>query len=191
MRIVLKGNLISFIPVNESHLALMVRWRNDLNVSNMLFDRGRYTLTKQKKWFEKSKKDKSRKQFIIIENKNSTPIGAINLMQIDRKNFHCDWGYYIGETSFRMGGFAVEAEYMILKYAFEKLKMNKVYCQTLSYNNKVINIHNKFGFKTDGVLRRHYKEKKSYTDVVLMSILKGEFFEASKEIEKLLKFYRR
>ncbi len=191
MKNLLKGNLISFVPVKASHLALMVKWRNDPNVSNMLFDRRKFTLAKQKKWFEESKKSKSRKQFIIIENKNSTPIGAINLMNIDKKNLHCDWGYYIGEISFRMGGYAIEAEYMILKYAFEILRMNKVYCQTFSYNNKVISIHTKFGFKTDGVLRQHYKENNSYADIVIMSILKEEFYTTSKEIVHLLNYYKR
>lgn len=192
MKSILKGILISFVQVKENHLPLMVKWRNDQAVSSMLFDRGKFTHAKQKTWFEKSKKDKSRKQFIIVENKNNFPIGAINLMNIDYKNLHCDWGYYIGETSYRMGGYSIEAEYLILEYAFQNLGMNKVYCQTLAYNSKVIGIHTKFGFKIDGTLRKHYKENNnSFTDVVVMSILKEEFEKSSDEIKKLLSFYKR
>lgn len=187
----IKGFIISFIPVLEEHLPLMVKWRNNQNVSGMLFDRGKFTLAKQKTWFEKTQKDKTRRQFIIVENKTEKPIGAINLMNIDVHNLHCDWGYYIGETEYRMGGYAVEAEYLILKYAFDKLKMNKVYCQTFSYNAKVISNHEKFGFKHDGILREHYKENGNYSDVVLMSILKSEFKKSSKEIETLLRFFNR
>jgi len=185
------GFLISFVPVKEEHLKQMVKWRNNPNVSGMLFDRGKFTLSKQKKWFEKSKKDTTRKQFIIIENKTKKPIGAINLMNIDYANLHCDWGYYIGETEYRMGGFAIEAEYMILKFAFEQLGMNKVYCQTFAYNTKVISTHSKFGFVVEGTLRQHYKEYDSFTDVILMSILKSEFNNSAEEIEKLLEFFKR
>jgi UDP-4-amino-4,6-dideoxy-N-acetyl-beta-L-altrosamine N-acetyltransferase len=185
------GTLISFIPVQEEHLPIMVKWRNDPKVSEMLFDRGGFTLEKQKIWFEKAKNDKSRVQFIITENKNQKPIGAINLMDIDYKNLHCDWGDYIGELDFRMGGYAVEAEYLILNYAFNKLRMNKVYCQTFSYNTKVINTHKKFGFTTDGILRQHYKDGDSFFDIVVMSILKNEFEKSSKEIEKLLTIFTR
>jgi UDP-4-amino-4,6-dideoxy-N-acetyl-beta-L-altrosamine N-acetyltransferase len=185
------GKIISFVKVDKKHLPLMVKWRNLPHVSGMLFDRTKFTLAKQTAWFEKTKKDKTRKQFIIVENKALKPIGAINLMNIDSKNLHCDWGYYIGESDYLMGGYAVEAEYLILKYAFENLGMNKIYCQTLSYNTKVVSTHSKFGFKTDGILRQHYKENDSFADVVLMSILKEEFYKSAEGIEKLLNLFNR
>lgn len=188
---IIKGLLITLIPLKEKYLPLMVKWRNDPSVSKMLFDRGRFTLSKQKAWYEKIKKDKTRKQFIILENKNKKPIGAINLMNIDYKNLHCDWGYYIGEIDYRMGGYAIEAEYLILNYAFNNLGMNKVYCNTLSYNTKVINIHKKFGFSIDGILRQHYKENDKFTDIILMSILKDEFLESLNTINNLLDYYKR
>jgi UDP-4-amino-4,6-dideoxy-N-acetyl-beta-L-altrosamine N-acetyltransferase len=186
-----QGKIISFIHLKEEHLLLLAKWRNNPNVSSMLFDRGKFTIAKQRTWFEKNKKDKLRKQFIIVENKTQKPIGTVNLMNIDYENLHCDWGYYIGEAQYRMGGHAVEAEYLILKYAFCELGMNKVYCQTLSYNSKVISIHSKFGFKTDGILREHYKENGSFSDVVLMSILKDEFYKYANDIETLLNFFKR
>lgn len=187
----LRGILISLEEMNESHLELMVKWRNNPAVSEMMFDRGKFTLEKQKAWFNKTKNDKSRRQFIIIENKGGRPIGAVNLMEIDFENLNCDWGYYIGEDEFRMGGYAVEAEYMILKFAFEELKLHKVYCQTFSYNKKVVSTHKKFGFKIDGTLREHYKSGDSFSDVLLMSILLDEFKESSGSIESLINFFNR
>ena len=187
----IEGLLISFIPLAEEHLPLMVKWRNDPFVANTMFDRGLFTLEKQTAWFEKTANDSSRKQFIIIDKKTEMPIGAINLMHIDKVNSNCDWGYYIGEENYRMGGHAIEAEYLILKYAFGELDLHKVYCQTFSYNKKVISIHSKFGFVTDGVLRQHFKSENGFEDVVVMSILKSEFEKTSKTIEALLKIYDR
>lgn len=185
------GNIISFISLKEEHLPLMVKWRNDPFISQMMFSRSKFTLKKQIEWFQKSKQDKSRVQFIIQDNKTKKLMGSIYLMHIDKKNAHCDWGYYIGEESFRMGGHAIEAEYLILKYAFDKLSLNKVYCQTFSHNKKVIAIHNKFGFLTDGVLRQHYKTNDGFADVVIMSILKDEFEKSSKQIKTLLSIFNR
>jgi UDP-4-amino-4,6-dideoxy-N-acetyl-beta-L-altrosamine N-acetyltransferase len=191
MKTEISGRIISLIHVNRQHLALMVNWRNNPVISNMLFDRGTFTLAKQKAWYEIIKKDKSTKQFIIVENKTKKPIGAINLSKIDYINMHCDWGFYIGEPQYRMGGYAVEAEYLILKYAFGVLGMNKVYCQTISSNYKVINAHSKFGFKTDGILRKHYKENGSFSNVVIMSILKDEFKKSARNIDYILKSFSR
>lgn len=187
----INGFLISLVPIEEKHLSLMVKWRNDPFVANTMFDRGEFTLEKQAAWFHKTASDETRKQFIILDKKTEKPIGAINLMHIDNINSNCDWGYYIGEEEFRMGGHAIEAEYLILKYAFQELNLHKVYCQTFSHNKKVISIHSKFGFHTDGILRQHFKSEAGFEDVVIMSILKGEFEKISSSIEALLKIYDR
>jgi UDP-4-amino-4,6-dideoxy-N-acetyl-beta-L-altrosamine N-acetyltransferase len=185
------GNIITLIPISFEHLPLVAKWRNNPSVSEMMFDRSVFTLEKQIAWFENLKNDSTREQFIILVKKSSKPIGAINLINIDRKNLHCDWGYYIGEDDSRMGGFAIEAELLILKYAFENLGLNKVYCQTFSFNKKVIAIHSKFGFTTDGILRQHHKTETGFADVVVMSILKEEFSKSAKLISALLSIYDR
>jgi len=187
----IKGIIITLVPLKEEFLEVMVMWRNNPLVSSTMFDRGIFTLQSQIDWYNKIKNDPTRKQFIIIANKSDKPIGAVNLMNIDNTNLHCDWGYYIGEDDFRMGGYSIEAEFLILKYAFTDLGMNKVYCQTLSYNTKVLSIHKKFGFITEGIQRQHYKENDKFSDVVIMSILKNEFYDSSKQIELLLNFYNR
>lgn len=187
----IEGLLISFVPVEVEHLPLMVKWRNDPFVANTMFDREKFTLEKQTVWFKKTRNDDTRIQFIILDKKTKAPIGAINLMHIDKVNGNCDWGYYIGEENFRMGGYAIEAEYLILKYAFEQIGLHKVYCQTFAYNRKVISIHSKFGFATDGVLRQHFKSENGFEDVVVMSLLRSEFGKTSITIEALLKIYDR
>ncbi len=187
----IKGKLISLVEVSESHLELMVKWRNDPEISKYLFDQSEYTIEKQKIWFEKIKNDNTRFQFIILENKNNRAIGAVNLMNVDYRNLNADWGYYIGEKEFKMGGYAVEAEFLILKFAFEELKLNKVYCQTLSENTKVISNHTKFGFKIEGILREHYKRGDTFFNVTFQSILKKEFEEVRINIEKLINYFNR
>lgn len=187
----IEGKLISLVELNETHLPQMVEWRNDPFVSRFMIDQSNFTLAKQIEWFDKIKADKSRQQFIIVRNKSGESIGVVNLMRIVKENNNCYWGFYIGDQNFRMGGYAIEAEFLILQYAFHVLEMNKVYCETLSYNSKVISVHKKFGFNIEGELKKQYKIHDRYENVVVMSILKNEFSEASTSIETLLNRYSR
>lgn len=185
------GNIVILENLKEEHLEIMVKWRNDPDVSRYMFNQGVFTLEKQTEWYNKIINDETRKQFIILEKKTLTPIGALNIMDIDYTNSNADWGYYIGETGYRMGGFAVEAEYLMLKYAFEILGLNKIYCRTLSNNMKVVSNHKKFGFSIEGVLRKHHKDGEDYLDVYFMSIFKEEFYRKKPELEKLLSIFNR
>lgn len=185
------GNIVILDEIKEEYLQKMVEWRNNPEVAKYMFDRGTFTLDNQKRWFGKIVNDATRKQFIILDKKSGAPVGAINLMDIDYSHSRADWGYYIGEVSYRMKGHAVEAEYLLLQYAFESLGLNKVYCQTLSNNMKVVSNHKKFGFQIDGILRKHHFDGSEYLDVYVMSIFKEEFAERKPALEKLLSIFSR
>jgi len=185
------GNLVILEDIKKEHLDSMVKWRNDPEVSKYMFDQGVFTIEKQMLWYSSVIKDETRKQYTILEKKTGRPIGSINLMSIDFANSHADWGYYIGERIYRMGGYAVESEFLLLCYAFETLGLNKIYCRTLSNNMKVVSNHKNFGFSVDGILRRHHFDGKEYLDVYVMSILKEEFAAKKQELENLLSIFNR
>ncbi len=113
-----------------------------------------YTLKHAEKWIkiaEKERKEKPRKNYtFVIELKNKGVIGSIGLHKIDRKNKKAGIGYWIGKR-YRGKGFASEAEKRILDFAFDTLKLNKIYGEAIVENKPSNKLFKKFGFRKVGI----------------------------------------
>jgi len=181
----IKGKLINITGIEKEHLSLIKKWRNDPIVYETLFEHELLTMSHQEYWYENLIKHNDKRVF-MIQNKEELAIGTVGLYQIDWRSKNAEWGFYIGELDYRMGGYAAEAEYRILEYAFEYLNLHRIWCRTYSFNKKVLSLHERFSFKTEGVLRDAIYHNGNYEDIVIMSILKNEFIESKDKFLKLL-----
>ncbi len=71
----------------------------------------------------------------------------------------------------------------IYDHVFFKLALNKLSCEVLSFNQKVVDIHKHFGSKVEGLLRQHIYKEGKFLDVVRMAILKEEWKEMKNSFE--------
>jgi len=102
-------------------------------------------------------------------------IGDIGINSIDLINRHAEIGLAIGNKDYWSQGYGTDVIKTVLNYCFDQLKLNKVYLDVWVENQKAINCYLKCGFKQDGVLRQHVKDKNKYHDKLIMSILKSEY----------------
>ncbi len=161
------------IELND--LELIMNWRMSPNVTKYMYTDPILTIEEQKEWFDNIKKDETCKFWMIIM--EDTPIGVINLADIDIKNKKCSWAYYIGDTSFRGRGIARNLECNIYDYVFEILDLNKLCCEVFTFNEKVISIHEKFGSEVEGRLKQHILKNGQFYDVVHMGITKEKWYK--------------
>lgn len=180
------GYLIRLRAVEREDLAQIVGWRNSPLVYKTLFEQDPISLTQQDRWFDRLTQVDDRRVF-IIETREERPLGVIQLFDIDWRNRNADWGFYIGEVEYRMRGHAAEAEYLLLRYAFEHLNLHRVYCQTFAFNTKVLSMHRKFGFVDEGCLRQHIYRNGKYEDVVITGLVKSEFQAVQGQMESFFR----
>lgn len=173
--------MLKLRSVKSEDLEMIMNWRMMPEVTKYMYSNPKLTFENQKKWFKKISKDKSKKYWIIQF--EETDIGLISIDNIDEKNKNASWAYYIADTSFRGKGLAKKLEYNIYNYVFEKLKLNKLWCEVLSFNDIVVKIHEKYGSKVEGVLRQQIKKDGKYYDVVRMAILKEEWDKIKNDVE--------
>ena len=109
-------------------------------------------------------------------------LGLVYIIDIDTYNSKCFWGFYLGDTSIRGEGIGKKVEFNLLNYVFETLKLNKLCGEVLNFNKRVLEMHSKFGFKEEGLLRQHVKKNSEFIDVTTIGLLKDEWKDIKDDI---------
>lgn len=178
-RQILEGHIVRIRPIIESDVAFMVNIRNKPENNRYLSNRDQtITIESQKEWMAKRYESIDSIDFIIEIIKDNRPVGCMAIYDIVKEG--AEFGRYIVENP--MG--AIEGELLGLRYAFDILNLDKIYCKTVQKNIKVWNQHTKLGFTHVGL---DFDSRIQETRV-LQSITKENFanFDYS-AINKLLK----
>jgi RimJ/RimL family protein N-acetyltransferase len=70
----------------------------------------------------------------------------------------------------------MEAYYLILKYGFEELKLDKVYGTVLSSNSTAMKMNKSFGYKVDEILRDSILINGISQNLIKLFLLKNDFY---------------
>ena len=97
-------------------------------------------------------------------------------MEIDRINSRCSSGYYIAEKGVRSLKLAMFLEWNLYDYAFDVLKLNKLYGEVWTENEYVLQLHIMCGWTQEGILRQHIYKNGVFHDVSVGSILAEKWF---------------
>ena len=110
----------------------------------------------------------------MIDIKENT-IGTVILENIDEKNKKASVSIKIGTKELKNKGYGTETLKLILNYAFEELKLHRIYANVLEYNEPSRKLFVKCGFKVEGVQRQSIYKNKEFYDLIMFSILKEEY----------------
>jgi UDP-4-amino-4,6-dideoxy-N-acetyl-beta-L-altrosamine N-acetyltransferase len=152
----------------------VVRLRNDPAVRPQLFCDEPLDREGHLRWFERMQKDGIRHEFIIVERATGRSIGITGLNHLDRQHRRAEYGIVIGEAEARGKGLAFEASRLLLNYAFNKLRLHRVYLHVFTENEPALRLYRKIGFTQEGLLRQHVCKNGRHCDVVVMALLQGE-----------------
>jgi RimJ/RimL family protein N-acetyltransferase len=161
----------------------MVAWINDKEVTEYM-SRGIIPadIKLLQKEFRSLKGHSSEIQFAIDDKSTKQYIGIVGLHSINWRSQHAEFRILIGEKSFWGQGKGSEVAKLLLAYAFESLKLHKVWLGVNSANKRAYESYLKVGFKAEGVLRDELFKNNKFYDVVRMSVLSQEY--ASTKIHK-------
>lgn len=154
--------------IKKTDLENIIKWRMFPQVTKYMYTDPILNIENQRKWLKRIEECKNELHWIIeIDN---ISIGILNITDINNLHKRCTWAYYIGDTSFRGRGIATTLECNIYNYVFETLKLNKLCCEVLEFNDKVVSIHKKFGSEVEGILKEHILKNGKFNNVVSMAI---------------------
>lgn len=117
----------------------LVLFHRNLNKKWML-QQDEITLENHLKWIEHLKNDNSKLNYLVY--KNNEPF--ISISYHDIKDDEAYWGYFLINQDYKSE--VLKIEKMIIDFAFNNLKLNRLLCINDSENH-VVKIHKFFGFK--------------------------------------------
>jgi UDP-4-amino-4,6-dideoxy-N-acetyl-beta-L-altrosamine N-acetyltransferase len=164
---------IELVPLTEEDLERVRAWRNLPEVSQYMYTEDEISKEQQENWFRKIQQEENSKYWVIKY--GDEKLGVANLADIDKRNSKCYWGFYLGNSNLRGKGIGAKVEYNVLQYVFDELKLNKLCGEVFSFNEKVVAMHEKFGFRREGYLRNHIYKNNKYHDVVVIGLLSSEW----------------
>ena len=104
---------VEMTRVCENDLDMIMDWRMRPYITRYMNTDPVLTSEGQRKWFDSIKDSNTQIHWVIRF--DGVPIGVINVVEIDRINSHCSWGYYIAETKYRSLKLAMYLEWSLCK----------------------------------------------------------------------------
>ena len=132
-------------------------------------------LVKMKKWIEDRIFDKNIVTAAICEKESDKLIGLIFLTEIDNYNRNAQCPLFIGDKSLLGKGYGFEAKILMLHYAFYDRGLIRIYDKVLEDNIASIKLHEKCGYKKEGVLRKSHFKNGEFKNEIIFGLLKDDF----------------
>ena len=166
-------NDIVLRPLTDEDLEMVRQWRNSPDISRYMYTDNYISEDDQIAWFERIKNNPTCQYWIIEYERKS--LGVVSVTEINKTYDSCFWAFYLGDTSVRGAGIGAKVEFHILEYVFNDLQLNKLRCEVLVSNEKVIKMHEKFGFRKEAYYRDHVQKHGVHYDAIGLAILKRDW----------------
>ncbi len=151
-------------------------WRNSPEVAAYMYTEHSISADEHATWLAGALSAADRRYWII--EMDGSPVGLANLARIDPVARRCDWAYYIADPSTRGKGVGAQVEYAVIEYVFQKLQLNKLWCEVLIGNEAVWRLHESFGFHREALFRDHIWKGGGFQDAVGLGLLATDWVVA-------------
>lgn len=172
-------------PVEERDATQVLAWRNSQAVAPYMYSDHHITPAEHQRWLKAVLCDDARRYWVIEW--NDRPVGLANVVAIDHAYSRCEWAYYLADPEVRGQGVGACVEYLVLRYVFEQLRLNKLWCEVFASNVAVWRLHESFGFRREAELRAHVRKGRAFHDVIGLGMLRTEWPAAKAEAEARLR----
>lgn len=158
-------------PMTEEDTSDIICWRNSEAVKKHFIYREPFTEAGHKAWIENMIKTGKTVQMMICEKASGRAVGSVYIRDIDPVHKKGEYGIFIGEEEARGQGIGTEAARLMIRYAFEELRLHKLFLRVFADNPRAIRSYEKAGFEKEAYLRDEVFLDGNYHDMLLMAVL--------------------
>lgn len=162
----------SYCSASDDELLMVLDWRNDPEIRKFMFTTDEIKVSEHLEYARGLEGREDRFYFIVI--REGTYIGSIAVTEADYRNKSTFLGIYARPDE-AIKGAGQTLMHAICKIVFDAMEFHSLRLEVLESNERAIRFYEKFGFKTDGVLREVYSKQGIYENVLIMSMLEREY----------------
>ena len=163
------NKVITLRQLEERDAENIVRWRNSEAVRRNLFTQSLLTVEQHLHYFHSVVQTGRCKQYVIrIQNEEPLDIGTVFLKNIDPEQKQAEFGIFIGEDCGRGKRLSYYITVEMLRIAFEKLGLERVYLSVVGDNTPAIKTYLRAGFRETGREPRAFPRGEHFVDIIHM-----------------------
>jgi len=182
----LSGSKIYLRPLERSDLnENYLSWLNDPEVTRYL-ETGTFPTTSEdlEKFYARVTGSPAEVIFAIVDRKSHEHIGNAKLGPINWVHRRAMFGILIGDKRFWGKGVGEEVTRLMVKYAFERLNLNRIGLAVFEEHTAGVRCYEKVGFKLEGCFREEMFCEGSYENRLWMGLLRSEYEAKQKALQK-------
>lgn len=177
----LQTNRFFILPLHINHTEqfyqLLSSNHNRIKESFPKLTSSNSSLAESKEYIEQKMLDFENKLFFSFGlwlKDTETLIGYLAIKNIDWSISKAEMGYFIDQI-YEGKGMVTEALQILISYAFDELKMNKLYLRSLQNNIASQRVAEKNGFLKEGILRKEFKSgNDQLEDVIYYGLIQSD-----------------
>ena len=159
--------------LQESDLSLRVKWMNNPEVYPFMGFTPPISLENTQRWYSNNVGCNRRKDFVLADS-NGEPLAMCGLTNIDYTVRKGELYLFVNPER-KKQGLGKLSSYLLCKYAFDVLQLNKVFLYTNGSNIAAQKTYENIGFKLEGRMREERIVHGKYEDRLYYGLLSSEF----------------
>ncbi|MGG0657872.1 GNAT family N-acetyltransferase [Rummeliibacillus pycnus] len=147
----------------------------DEEIRYMTGTKTKFTLEQIRAHIERINEDTTRYDFAICLKSTDKMIGELSILDIIEEDRKAGFRISMNSIALTGNGYGTEAIKRIIHFVFKELGLNRLQLEVFSHNPRGIRVYEKVGFKKEGVLRQALYYNGTYSDEIIMGMLKSDF----------------
>ena len=183
---IIYGEHIRLRAVEREDLKKYHEWLNDPEVTEGTALYLPMSMVEEENWFDAISQLNPNEKPLAIDLRKDREwklIGSCGFHVIEQKNRCAEIGIVIGDKTEWNKGYGSETVTLLQRHGFETLNLNRIFLRVYADNIRAVRSYEKAGFVLEGRLREATYKKGKYEDVLLMGILRSEWFLPKKKNE--------
>lgn len=164
----LESKNIIYRQITEDDTDLILSWRNSDFVRQFHIYQSIITKEQHLNYYHNKCETGDIIQFIMINKSDNIPFGCVFLKNVKDENKKAEYGIFIGSEDYVGKNLGSEACKRITDFAFEELKLHKVFLRVFENNKRAIKSYINAGYEIEGTFKDDVIINDKYISVVFM-----------------------